>query len=185
VNSRGTARVTVANTVALQPRAAEYRAYIYPAAAVDANGVFHVAWADGRNAGRGNDIMYTSSADGSSWSAPARVNTDSGAADQLMPAVAVGTDGYVNIAWVDHRNDAANINYDIYLTRGTNGAFGANQRVTAVSSNPYNDPRTQGSMIGDYIGLAASDGMVFPVWADTRNNNEDIYLAPVPVSANK
>ena len=157
-------------------------ANIYPAAAVGADGTFHVAWADGRNAGRGNDIMYTRSTDGNTWSVGAVVNTDSGAADQLMPALAVGADGYVNIAWLDNRNDAANINYDIYLARGTNGTFGANQRVTAVSSNPYNDPRTQGTMIGDYIGLAAGDGVLYPVWTDTRNNNEDIYMAPVPVS---
>jgi hypothetical protein len=136
----------VANTVALQGRPTHYRAGIYPTAGVAANGAMYVAWADGRNAGMGNDILYSRSANGSSWSAPVRVNTDAGSADQLMPALGVGSDGAVTIAWLDNRNDAANINYDVYMARSADGvSFGANQRVTSVSSNPYNDPRTQGS----------------------------------------
>jgi hypothetical protein len=175
---------TVANIVALQPRPAHYRANIYPAAGVDARGNLYVAWADGRNNGHGNDILYTRSVNGgSSWSSPVTVNADGGSADQLMPALAVGKDGAVNIAWLDNRNDSANYNYDVYMARSVDGvSFGANQRVTNVSSNPDNDPRTQGSMIGDYFALGAGDGVVYPFWTDTRNNNEDIYTAPVSVS---
>jgi hypothetical protein len=55
-------------------------------------------------------------------------------------------------------------------------------RVTNVSSNPDNDPRTQGTLIGDYFALAAGNGILYPVWTDTRNNNEDIYMAPVGIS---
>lgn len=176
---------TVANTVALQPRPTHYRANIYAAAGAGAKGNLYVAWADGRNAGRGNDVLYSSSADGGkTWSTPTAVNTDAGAADQLMPALAVGKDGAVTVAWLDTRNDPANVNYDVYMARSVNGSrFGANQRVSTVSSNPNNDPRTQGSMIGDYFALAAGNGFVYPVWADTRNNNQDIYMAPVPTNA--
>ena len=177
---------TIANTVALQPRAAGYRANIYPAAAVDSKGNMYVAWADGRNQGLGNDIMYSRSNDyGRTWSAAARVNSDNSAADQLMPAVAVDANGAVSIAWLDNRNDAANINYDVYMASSFNNGqnFGANERVTEVSSNPYNDPRTQGTMIGDYFALGAGNGVVYALWTDTRNNNEDIYMAPVPVAA--
>lgn len=175
--------VTVANAVPLQARQARYRAGIYPAGAVDSRGNFYVAWADGRNTGRGNDILYSHSVDGgNTWSAPLTVNTDGGAADQLMPALAVGSDGVVTVAWLDNRNDPANINYDVYMARGTGASFGANQRVTTVSSNPNNDPRTQGTMIGDYFALAAGNGFIYPAWTDTRNNQEDIYMAPIPVS---
>ena len=173
---------TVANTVALQPRAAQYRANIYPAAGVDGAGNLYVAWADGRNAGHGNDILLTRSVNGGrSWSAPALVNTDAGNADQLMPAVAVSKGGAVTISWLDTRNDATNVNYDVYMAQSANGvSFSANQRVSSVSSNPYNDPRTQGTMIGDYFASAAgANGLVYTFWADTRNNNEDIYMAPI------
>ena len=178
---------TVSNAVALQNRPTQYRANIYAAAGVSSDGVFTVAWADGRNVGRGNDIMYSRSTDGRTWSAAQVLNTDSGSADQLMPALAVSRDGAVTVAWLDNRNDAANINYDIYMARSTNGglSFGANTRVTSVSSNPNNDPRQQGQMIGDYIALGAGEGKVYPVWTDTRNNNEDIFLAPISTSVSR
>jgi hypothetical protein len=170
----------VANTTALQRRATDYRAYIYPAAGVDGNGNLYVAWADGRNAGMGNDILLSTSGNGgATWSAPLRVNTDAGSADQLMPALTVGSDGMVSVAWVDHRNDPANVNYDIYMARGRNMSFGSNLRISNVSSNPYNDPRTQGTMIGDYFAMASGNGVVYTLWTDTRNNNQDIYLAPM------
>ncbi len=174
---------TVSSVTPLQPRAAQYRASIYPAAGVAPNGTLYVAWADGRNAGHGNDIMLSQSKDGRTWTAARVVNTDSGNADQLMPALGVGADGSVTVAWLDTRNDASNINYDVYMARATDGIhFGANTRVTSVSSNPNNDPDLQGSLIGDYFAMAVSSGTVYPVWTDTRNNNEDIFIAPIHVS---
>jgi hypothetical protein len=175
---------TVANVTALQARPTRYRASIYPAAAADSKGNMYVAWADGRNTGRGNDILYSRSISGG-WSAPVTVNTDAGSSDQLMPALAVGKDGAVNISWLDNRNDSANYNYDVYMARSANGVnFGANTRVTDISSNPDNDQRTQGTMIGDYFAMAAGDGVVYSFWTDTRNNNEDIYMAPVSTNVN-
>jgi hypothetical protein len=186
VGTVGTSITTVSNAVALQPRAAGYRAGVYATAGVDNKGNLYVAWADGRNQGLGNDILLSRSVDGGrSWSAAARVNSDSGSADQLMPSLAVGKDGSVTVAWLDTRNDASNVNYDVYLATSFNGqTFGSNVRVTDVSSNPNNDPRTQGTMIGDYFALAAGNGAVYSFWTDTRNNNEDIYMATVPVSPN-
>jgi hypothetical protein len=113
------------------------------------------------------------------------VNSDSGDADQLMPALSVGSDNKVTVAWLDTRNDASRVNYDVYMARSANGTtFGANTRVTAVSSNPNNDPRTQGQLIGDYFALASGTNSVYVLWTDTRNNNEDIYLAPVSTTNN-
>jgi hypothetical protein len=181
---------TVSSLTALQPRAAQFRAEIIPMAAAGADGALYVAWADGRNAGRGNDILASRSLDGgATWSAPTVVNNDGGAADQLMPALTLGADGVLTAAWLDTRNDPSRVNYDIYIARAVTNAsglgfsFGANTRVTNISSNPNNDPRLQGTMIGDYFAIAAGNGLVYPVWTDTRNNNQDIYLAPVPIGS--
>ncbi len=175
---------TVASATPLQSRPTQYRASIYPAAGVDGNGNLYVAWADGRNSGQGNDILYSRSADGSSWSAPVTLNTDGTSADQLMPALAVSANGAVTAIWLDNRNDPANVNYDVYTATAKDGVnFGANQRVTNISSNPYNDPRMQGRMIGDYFGIAAGNGVVYAAWADSRNNNQDIYMAPIALAS--
>jgi hypothetical protein len=183
-NDRGFQVSTVAATHALQARPTQYRASIYPTAGIDASGNLHVAWADGRNAGRGNDILLSSLRNGS-WSAPIVVNTDAGSSDQLMPALTVAADGSVAVAFLDNRNDPANVNYDVYMARVANGSVMSNVRVTSESSNPYNDPRTQGTMIGDYFAAAASGNTVFVLWADSRNNNQDIYLAPVTMLSSK
>jgi hypothetical protein len=175
---------TVSSVTPLQPRNAAYRASIYPAAAVGPQGQMYVAWADGRNAGHGNDIMYSTSKDGSKWTAPAALNNDAGNADQLMPALAVGADGTVTVAWLDTRNDSNNVNYDVYMARAADGVhFAGNVRVTNTSSNPNNDPTLQGSLIGDYFALAVGAGTAYPVWTDTRNSNEDIYLAPISLAS--
>jgi hypothetical protein len=71
------------------------------------------------------------------------------------------------------------------MAHSLNGvSFGANQRVTSVSSNPNNDPRTQGQLIGDYFAMASSGTSVFTAWTDTRNGNEDIYFAPLTATNN-
>jgi hypothetical protein len=174
---------TVAKTTALQARPTHYRASNYPTAAQAPDGTYYVAWADGRNIGHGNDILISRSTDGSTWSNAAVVNSDAGNADQLMPALTVDAAGAVSVAWLDTRNDANRYNYDVYLARATDGVhFGTNVRVTNVSSNPDNDPRTQGTLIGDYFALVAGNGILYPVWTDTRNNNEDIYMAPVGIT---
>ena len=70
------------------------------------------------------------------------------------------------------------------MARSTDGThFGANQRVTSVSSNPDNDQRTNGTLIDDYFAMAAGNGVVYSVWTDTRNNNEDIYMAPISLNS--
>jgi hypothetical protein len=179
----GFAISTVSKTGALQSRPTQYRASIYPVAGVNSNGTFFVAWADGRNAGRGNDILFTRSTS-TGWSSPITLNTDASSADQLMPALGVSPNGTITVAWLDNRNDPANVNYDVYTASSADGvSFSPNQRVTSVSSNPNNDPRTQGTMIGDYFSLASGNGVSYITWTDTRNNNEDIYLAPVTLAA--
>jgi hypothetical protein len=183
-NSGGWNISTVSSVTPLQPRNSQYRASIYPAAGIGPKGQLYVAWADGRNSGHGNDILYSTAKDGVTWTAPVALNTDSGNADQLMPALAVGADGAITVAWLDTRNDSNNVNYDVYMARSTDGFhWTANTRVSDTSSNPNNDPDLQGTLIGDYFALAVGSDKAYPVWTDTRNGNEDIYLAPISLAS--
>lgn len=106
------------------------------------------------------DIFFTRSTDGgATWSAPTRVNSDSGDNDQLFPDIAVNVNGALEVAWYDQRLDPQNFRMDIYHARSTDGgrSFGPNHRVTQTSSLPAvgYDPVVNPTYMGDYIDLKA------------------------------
>ena len=97
----------------------------YPALALGPNGRMHIAWEDKRN---GNwDIYCAHSDNGETFSSPVQLNDDETRFDQARPALAVGRDGGVHLAWQDNRNG----DWDIYYARSTDGgdSFAANLRI--------------------------------------------------------
>lgn len=127
------------------------------------------------------DVFFSRSLDGgATWSpTPLRVNDDgtSNPRDQFFPAITVDDQGVIRAMWGDDRLDTVNAgghNYDIFAAASTDhgASFGANVRVTTVSSNP--DIDNGGTFIGDYWGIAPCGTAV---WDDTRNGNQDIYAS--------
>ena len=105
---------------ALQARPTHYRATVYPTAGVDAEGHLYVAWADGRNVGHGNDILFEPSVDQRQHlEQPRRSNSDAGSADQLMPALAVARWRRDGVPGSITATTANNYNYDVYMARST------------------------------------------------------------------
>ena len=138
-------------------------AHGHPVLAVGPNGRVHIAWEDRRN---GNwDIYYAHSDDGETFSPPVRVNDDATDRDQARPALAVGRDGSVHLAWQDSRNG----DWDIYHARSTDGgaSFGANVRVNDETRGQQEDP---------VIGVD-SQGRVHVAWADERSGAWAIHYA--------
>lgn len=127
----------------------------YPALAVAADGSVYVAWEDWRN-GNG-DIFCARSDDGLTFSPAVRVNDDAGSAEQGHPALAVGQDGLVVLAWQDRRGG----DWDIYAAHSLDGcaSFSANVRV--------NDP-TDGQQVDPVIGVDGQ-GRIHVAWADDRS----------------
>jgi hypothetical protein len=160
------------------------------------NGRLYLTYTDAA-AGNHNDtnVMLTHSDDGGrTWSTPVKVNDDATTNSQFFSWVAVDpTNGSVNLAWYDARNDPNNQKVDVYFTRSTDGGvtFAPNTQVTDVQSDESNTATDNANQYGDYMGLAAYGGKAFPVWCDTRNGvgNEEIYtvaaggLTPVPSGA--
>jgi PKD domain./BNR/Asp-box repeat. len=80
-----------------------------PAIAVDDSGDIYSAWVDNRGGDR--DIYFDKSKDGgSSFGVDIRVDNATDLTYQTDPSIAVGTYGWIIIAWEDRRNG----NYDIY-----------------------------------------------------------------------
>jgi len=136
-----------------------------PTIVVDEQGHVHIAWEDSRNGDY--DIYYARSVDGGlTFSANQRVNDDAGQEEQFDPAIVVGPDGTLHLAWQDGRDS---MGYDIYYARSTddNTTFSPNTRV--------ND-ETLGDQVDPAIGVDGT-GRVHVAWADNRDGQYQIYYA--------
>jgi hypothetical protein len=150
------------------------------------------------------DIQFRFSDDnGATWSAPKRVNDDSGTSSQFNPRIALdGTTGNIAIAWYDTRNDHAdqqrgdtngrpNDDTMLYYTLSKDGGntFRKNQRISRGASN--GDQAQSGVDYGDYSGFAFYGGTLCFSGADNSNvtgdnpdgtlSQFDLYAAPVTV----
>jgi hypothetical protein len=117
------------------------------------------------------------------WSSPVRVNNDGAGSDQFFPWLSVDpTNGTVNVAFYDRRNDPGGRLVNMYNARSTDGgaSFGENTRVSSVSF----DPAVQGNVLGsnnnaigfgDYIAVASMAGKAHLLWTDTRGGAQEIY----------
>lgn len=126
------------------------------------------------------DIYLMRSFDGGgTWEAPLRLNTDDTNAPQFFPSIDVDPEGIVHAMWADMRDDPMEVRYHIYYSRSedqgaTWGFTIPEQNFTApdtrVTDFPSNSLRgfPRGAFIGDYFSLAATEGEVYMVWADTR-----------------
>jgi hypothetical protein len=149
------------------------RALSLPTAAVDASGRLYVAWADCRfrRGCEGNTIVLSSSADGTTWSPPARVPGTG--FDSLIPALAAdpavpGRLGLVTYVRTSGSCDAATCAIGVSFTRSRNGGgtWTTPRRLDTVPSRYAWLASTEGGQfLGDYIGAAFASGRFVPVFA--------------------
>lgn len=148
-----------------------------PSLAVTGSGTLYVAWADaGRDAG---DVLVTTSADGATWTTPARANDDASGNLQVMPALSAAPNGRVSLTFYDSRDDPGGALWNVYEANVTDGLAQANARVTTAPSN------ASVGTLGDYMGLASTDAATLAAWTDARSGspgsgNTDVYAAFVP-----
>lgn len=124
------------------------------------------------------DIYFIKSTDGGlTWSNPIRVNDDFTVNDQVLPWMDVKHNGIIDIAWYDRRNDAADLQWDVYITMSTDGgnSFGANQKITDISSSTPNTP--SGLWMGEYLGLVTDNTHAYLAFCQALTDVKgDIYF---------
>lgn len=124
----------------------------------------YACWTDYRN-GDIDVFVATSDDEGGTWSAPVRVNSDSlhNGRDQFLQWMTVDPitgDAYVQ--FYDRGADPENRLTSMTLARSTDG--GRHFTSYRWSDAPFEG---RGAFLGDYTWLAAFDGQVYGVWAET------------------
>jgi hypothetical protein len=167
-------------------------ALVYPACDVDRSkganrGRLVCSWMD-LTADRTTDILVSYSDDkGTSWSQPVSAGDNVGnLVDRFNQWLSIDpTNGVVNVSFYDTRNDTTDNRYmtDTYLSRSSDGGatFGTNVRVSTASSNEHDcntvfpcSSINYGNQQGDYEGVVAFGGVAYPIWTDSRRNQDPL-----------
>jgi hypothetical protein len=163
-----------ANDVRVNSEGGTVYQYASVAVAVDASGNAVAVW-DNRTS---DWDIYAQRLDGSGnrlWSDDLRVNSDSGTASQVYPAVAIDGDGNAAVVWQDGRNGDA----DIYAQK----LDGSGNRMWTTDVRVNFDSGTTSQM----APAIAVDGMrnLSVAWHDSRNGDPDIYAQRLASSGSR
>jgi len=171
------------------PHGKNMRSNSFPGMAVDISGgandgTIYVVWSNvgvpGVNVGPDVSIYMMSSTDGGvTWSVPSRVNTDPIGNVQYFPWITCDpTNGNLSVIFYDDRNVGAT-DVEAWVADSTDGGVTwSDFRVSDVSFTPAPIAGLAGGYMGDYLGISANGGLVYPVWTDNRSGVALTYTSP-------
>ena len=152
-----------------------------PSAEISGDGKIYVVWEDCRFRANcsTNDLVYTTSTNGTTWTAVQRIPIDpvSSTVDHFIPGVAVdrstsGATIHVAVAYYyypDVSCTLATCQLDIgYISSTDAGStWSAATQLRGPMTMSWLPDTTQGRMVGDYISTSfGSDGLAHPVFAE-------------------
>lgn len=162
----------------------------FPAMAADISsgsnsGNIYVVWANvgvpGTNTGSDIDsYMIKSSDEGETWSDPIRINQDESGQGKThyFPWIACDpSNGTVSVVFYDNRNTNNNQAEAWVAVTSDAGDSWEDFRVSDVSFTPTPIPGMASGYFGDYLGIAALDGKVYPCWTDNRSGHAMTYVS--------
>jgi hypothetical protein len=162
----------------------------FPVMAVDIsggpnNGRAYIVWTNigvpGTNTGSNWDVYMTYSdtpGNAGSWSTPSQVNGNTNSSRRTYyPWVTCDpVTGNLSVVYYDNRNDPSPGNshlIEVYVNNSTDGGISwcDEFKVSDVQFTPSPISGLAFGYQGDYIGVSARGGKVYPVWADNRQGN--------------
>jgi hypothetical protein len=152
-------------------------------------GNLYVVWPNigvpGVNVGPDIDVYLIRSTDGgSSWSDPIRVNQDPAGLGKEHFSTWITCDpatGVLAVIFYDDRNVAStNCETFVAVSRDA-GTTWTDFKVSDVSFTPAPIPGMSSDYFGDYIGISAQSGRVYPVWTDNRAGRPLAYVSPFTI----
>ncbi len=124
------------------------------------------------------DIKFARSTDGgATWSAPVRVNDDTGNAWQWFGTLSTSPSGRIDAVWLDTRDNPGTYLSSLYYAYSTDGGltWSENERLSEAFDPHVGWPNQQ--KMGDYFHMLSDDTGFSLAWAATFNGEQDVYYA--------
>jgi hypothetical protein len=172
-----------------------------PSAEIAGDGTVYVAWQDCRFRAHcaSNDIVFSKSTDGTSWSATMRVPIDpvTSSVDHFIPGLAVdpatsGSGTHLALTYYFYPQAACggSCRLEVGYTSSPDGGahWGAATQLAGPMSLSEIANTSQGPMVGDYISTSFSGGLAVPVIAvgdqqpSATTFDEAMYAPTAPLS---
>jgi hypothetical protein len=150
-----------------------------PSAEIDASGRVYAVWSDCRFRTNctSNDIIMSTSTNGTSWSAPTRVPIDAAnsAADHFVPGIGVdpsssGSTARIGLTYYYYpvaSCTTSTCRLDVGFVSSSDGGstWSAPTQVAGPMRIPWLADTSQGRMVGDYVSTSVAGGSSFPFFA--------------------
>jgi hypothetical protein len=173
--------------------AGNLRTSALPAAEVDASGTVYTIWQDCRfrTGCSSNDLVMSTSTDGATWTAPARIPIDAltSTVDHFIPGLAVepSTSGSTaHLALTYYYYSGANCGastcalYTGFISSSDGGnTWSAPQTLAGPMSLGWLPNTFAGLMVGDYVATAYSGGKAFAIFAAALANSGALFDEPI------
>ena len=163
---------TLVSQVVEHTVAANIRSGPLPSAEIDGGGKVYVVWQDCRfEAGcAANDIVLSTSTNGTTWSAVTGVPADgaNASADQFIPGLGVDPTGHLALTYYyyDNANCGTTCQLNVgYISSADGGSTWSAQTMLAGPISPsWIADTSQGRMVGDYISTSFLGSTAQPVF---------------------
>lgn len=160
-----------------------------PTAEIDGSGTVYVVWSDCRfeRSCKANDLVMTTSTNGTSWSAVTRIPIDAvgSGVDHFIPGVAVdkatsGSSAHLGLAYYYYPNtrcSSSTCKLDVGFISSTNGGstWSAATQLAGPMTLTWLANTSQGFMVGDYISTSFVNGTAHPVFVVANPNNGSVF----------
>lgn len=156
------------------------RAPFLLAAQIDKAGKVYVAWADCsfRAGCASNDIVMSTSTNGTTWTTPTRIPIDavSTKVDHFLPGLEVdrstsGSTAHIALTYYFYTNaNCTTCTLGVGYVASTNGGstWSAAKTLSKGTNTNWLPSTTSGQMVGDYMSAATSNGKVHGVFATAK-----------------
>jgi len=156
--------------------------YELPTAEVDGAGTIYVAWFDCRfrTGCSSNDIMFSSSSNGTTWSTVSRVPIDpvTSTVDHFIPGLGVdpatsGANAHLGLLYYYYpvancSQSTCKLSVGFISSTDAGSTWTAGQTLITGMNNSWLPSTTLGQMVGDYMATAYVDGKAFGIFAGAR-----------------